>query len=166
MRLPTRSSYEDERVSIRTIVAPEYIPQRSAPRVRTGGQDQRTTSRRKTGLHCVQRSRSWGRIQLRSACDSTLVNMFPPEYRNAIFVARHGSWNRSEKFGGDIAVVWLNDDGTVKSVDPFITFFIENNKYLGRPAGLLFLKDGSMLISDDFNGAVYRVTYESVTVGR
>jgi glucose/arabinose dehydrogenase len=93
-------------------------------------------------------------------------NMFPSEYRNAIFVARHGSWNRSKKFGGDIVVVSLNEDGTVKSVDPLITGFIENNNYIGRPADLLVLKDGSMLISDDFNGAVYRVTYDSATVGR
>src|SRR5205809_6478490 len=93
-------------------------------------------------------------------------NMFPSEYRNAIFVARHGSWNRSKKFGGDIAVVSLNEDGTVKSVDPFITGFIENNSYLGRPADVLVLKDGSMLISDDFNGSVYRVTYVSASVGR
>src|SRR5947208_11764217 len=93
-------------------------------------------------------------------------NMFPSEYRNAIFVARHGSWNRSKKFGGDIAVVSLNEDGAVKSVDPFITGFIENNNYLGRPADVLVLKDGSMLISDDFNGAVYRVTYDSANVGR
>jgi hypothetical protein len=48
----------------------------------------------------------------------------------------------------------------------FITGFIENNNYLGRPADLLVLKDGSMLISDDFNGAVYRVTYDGATVGR
>ena len=88
-------------------------------------------------------------------------SMFPPQYRNAIFVARHGSWNRSQKFGGDIAVVSLNDDGTVKSVDPFLTGFIEDNKYIGRPADVLLLKDGSMLISDDFNGAVYRVSYEA-----
>src|SRR6266511_3362931 len=91
-------------------------------------------------------------------------NMFPPEYRNAILVARHGSWNRSKKFGGDIAIVSLNENGTVKSVDPFITGFIENNNYLGRPADLLVLSEGSMLISDDFNGAVYRVTYDSATV--
>jgi glucose/arabinose dehydrogenase len=93
-------------------------------------------------------------------------NMFPSEYRNAIFVARHGSWNRSKKFGGDIVVVSLNENGTVKSVDPFITGFIENNNYLGRPADLLVLKDGSMLISDDFNGAVYRVTYDGASVAR
>jgi glucose/arabinose dehydrogenase len=81
-------------------------------------------------------------------------------------VARHGSWNRSKKFGGDIVIVSLNENGTVKSVDPFITGFIENNNYLGRPADLLVLKDGSMLISDDYNGALYRVTYDSTTVGR
>jgi glucose/arabinose dehydrogenase len=92
--------------------------------------------------------------------------MFPSEYRNAIFVARHGSWNRSKKFGGDIVLVSLNENGTVKSVDPFIAGFIENNNYLGRPADVLVLKDGSMLISDDFNGAVYRVTYDGASVGR
>jgi glucose/arabinose dehydrogenase len=93
-------------------------------------------------------------------------NMFPSSYRNAIFVARHGSWNRSKKFGGDIAVVSLNENGTVKSVDPFITGFVEDNSYVGRPADVLVLKDGSMLISDDFNGAVYRVTYDGTSVGR
>lgn len=86
-------------------------------------------------------------------------NMFPSEYKNAIFVARHGSWNRSKKFGGDIVVVKLNKDGSVKSVEPFITGFIENNNYLGRPDDVLVMKDGSLLISDDFNGALYRVTY-------
>jgi glucose/arabinose dehydrogenase len=88
-------------------------------------------------------------------------NMFPSEYRNAIFIARHGSCNRSKKFGGDISVVSLYEQGTVNSVDPLITGFSENNNYLARPAAVLVVKDGSMLISDDFNGAVSRVTYES-----
>ena len=61
-------------------------------------------------------------------------NMFPKAYKNAIFVARHGSWNRSKKVGGDVVVVKLNKDGTVKSMEPFITGFLENNK-LRRPAG-------------------------------
>src|SRR5262249_61543119 len=94
------------------------------------------------------------------------ANMFPSEYRNAIFVARHGSWNRSEKFGGDIVVESLNENGTGKSVDPFITGFIENNNYIGRPADLIVLKNGSMLISDDYNGAVYRVDYDGAGVAR
>ncbi|HVQ20621.1 MAG TPA: PQQ-dependent sugar dehydrogenase [Terrimicrobiaceae bacterium] len=92
-------------------------------------------------------------------------NTFPSEYRNAIFIARHGSWNRTKKIGGDIVVAKLSDDGAVKSIEPFITGFIENNNYVGRPADVEFVKDGSMLISDDFNGAVYRVTYSS-TVAR
>jgi len=92
-------------------------------------------------------------------------NTFPSEYRNAIFIARHGSWNRTKKLGGDIVVARLSEDGAVKSIEPFITGFIENNNYVGRPADVEFVKDGSMLISDDFNGAVYRVTYSS-TVAR
>jgi glucose/arabinose dehydrogenase len=85
---------------------------------------------------------------------------FPAKYKNAIFIARHGSWNRSKKVGGDVVVVYLNPDGTFKSMEPFITGFIENNNYLGRPVDVLFAKDGSMLLSDDYNGAVYRVTYD------
>jgi len=92
-------------------------------------------------------------------------NLFPSEYRNAIFIARHGSWNRTKKLGGDIVVARLSEDGAVKSIEPFITGFIENNNYVGCPADVEFVKDGSMLISDDFNGAVYRVTYSS-TVAR
>jgi glucose/arabinose dehydrogenase len=86
-------------------------------------------------------------------------SMFPAEFKNAIFVARHGSWNRSKKNGGDIVVVKLNADGTVKSVEPFITGFLQNNNYVARPADVMFMKDGSMLIADDFNGAIYRVSY-------
>ena len=85
--------------------------------------------------------------------------MFPPEYRGNILVARHGSWNRSKKFGGDVVLVKLNKDGSVKSIEPFVTGFIENNNYIGRPVDVLVMKDGSVLISDDFNGAIYRVSY-------
>ena len=87
-------------------------------------------------------------------------SMFPAEYKNVIFVARHGSWNRTNKFGGDIAVVKLNEDGTVKSVEPFLTGFLEDNKYVGRPVDVLLMKDGSLLVSDDWNGAVYRIGYD------
>jgi glucose/arabinose dehydrogenase len=86
-------------------------------------------------------------------------NMFPKNYKNAIIVARHGSWNRSKKFGGDVVVVHLNKDGTVKSMEPFITGFLEDNKYVGRPVDVMQLKDGSILVSDDWNGAVYRISY-------
>ena len=85
--------------------------------------------------------------------------MFPAKYRNAIFMARHGSWNKTNKIGGDVVVVKLKPDGSFKSMEPFITGFIENNNYLGRPVDMEWLKDGSMLLSDDYNGAVYRITY-------
>ncbi len=86
-------------------------------------------------------------------------DMFPKAYKNAIFVARHGSWNKTSKLGGDVVVVKLNKDGTVKSTEPFLTGFLENNGYVGRPVDVLQLKDGSLLVSDDWNGAVYRITY-------
>jgi len=85
--------------------------------------------------------------------------MFPKEYQNAIFIARHGSWNKSKKIGGDVVVALLNPDGTVKSIEPFITGFIQDNNYVGRPVDMEWLKDGSMLLSDDYNGAVYHITY-------
>jgi glucose/arabinose dehydrogenase len=86
-------------------------------------------------------------------------NMFPKAYKNAIILARHGSWNRSKKFGGDVVVVKLDKDGKVKSIEPLITGFLDNNSYVGRPVDVLQLKDGSILVSDDWNGAVYRVSY-------
>src|ERR1700686_1180094 len=86
-------------------------------------------------------------------------NMFPKSYKNAIIMARHGSWNRSKKFGGDVVVVKLNKDGTVKSTEPLITGFLDNNSYIGRPVDVMQMKDGSLLVSDDYNGAVYRITY-------
>jgi glucose/arabinose dehydrogenase len=86
-------------------------------------------------------------------------SMFPKAYKNAIIVARRGSWNRTKKIGGDVLVVKLNKDGTVKSKEPLITGFLEDNKYIGRPVDVMQMKDGSLLVSDDWNGAVYRVTY-------
>src|SRR5689334_23789841 len=91
-------------------------------------------------------------------------SMFPAEYRNAIFVARHGSWNRSKRFGGDVALVKLNADGTVKSVESFLSGFLDDNKYIGRPVDVQQLKDGSLLVSDDWNGAIYRITYDQEKV--
>jgi glucose/arabinose dehydrogenase len=84
---------------------------------------------------------------------------FPRHYRGAIFIARHGSWNRTRKIGGDVVVVRLNRAGSVLSMEPFLTGFIQDNAYVGRPADVQPMRDGSLLISDDWNGAVYRVTY-------
>ncbi|MBI4526806.1 MAG: PQQ-dependent sugar dehydrogenase [Deltaproteobacteria bacterium] len=85
--------------------------------------------------------------------------MFPPAYRHAIFIARHGSWNRTKKIGGDVVVAKLNKDGTVKSIEPFLSGFLQNNQYSGRPVDVQLMKDGSLLVSDDYAGAVYRITY-------
>jgi glucose/arabinose dehydrogenase len=88
-------------------------------------------------------------------------HMFPEKYRRAIFMARHGSWNKTNKVGGDLYVVYLNEDGTVRSQEPFMTGFIQDNRYVGRLVDVLQLPDGSLLVSDDQNGAVYRITYKA-----
>jgi glucose/arabinose dehydrogenase len=86
-------------------------------------------------------------------------NMFPAKYRNAIFIARHGSWNKTKKIGGDIYVVYLNKDGTVRAQESFMTGFLQNNGYIGRPVDVQPMKDGSLLVSDDYDGAIYRISY-------
>ena len=58
-----------------------------------------------------------------------------------------------------MVVITLNKDGTVKSLEPFLTGFLVDNKYIGRPVDVEIMKDGSMLLSDDWNGAIYRITY-------
>ncbi len=90
--------------------------------------------------------------------------MFPQRYHNGIFIARHGSWNRTQKVGGDVIFATLNRDGSVKSWAPFMTGFLQDNSYIGRPVDLLVMKDGSLLVSDDFAGAVYRVSYGTARV--
>jgi glucose/arabinose dehydrogenase len=85
--------------------------------------------------------------------------MFPEKYRNAIFLARHGPWNRTQKYAADVVVAYVDDRGRISKVEPFLTGLVENNAYLGRPADVLVLKDGSLLVSDDHNGAIYRITY-------
>src|SRR5215470_16127176 len=85
--------------------------------------------------------------------------MFPQKYRGGIFVARHGSWNKSEKIGADVVFITLNRDGSVKSIEPFLTGFLKDNNFLGRPVDLQVMKDGSLLVSDDYAGAIYRISY-------
>jgi glucose/arabinose dehydrogenase len=84
--------------------------------------------------------------------------MFPAKYRGAIFIARHGPWNRTQK-NADVAVAYLDANSRVTKVEPFLTGWVKDNQYLGRPVDLLTLPDGSMLVSDDHAGAVYRVSY-------
>jgi glucose/arabinose dehydrogenase len=86
-------------------------------------------------------------------------SMFPDKYRKQVFVAEHGSWNRSRPIGYRIMMATV-ENGAVKSYTPFIEGWLTNGEAWGRPVDVLFLKDGSMLISDDHANAVYRVTYQ------
>jgi glucose/arabinose dehydrogenase len=86
--------------------------------------------------------------------------MFPSKYKNAIFSAQHGSWNRTEPVGARVMVTYLKDDGTADKAEPFAEGWLdENGEYLGRPVDVVPLRDGSLLVSDDFAGALYRIRY-------
>ena len=85
--------------------------------------------------------------------------MFPKKYRGQIFIAEHGSWNRSKKSGYRISLVRLQGNKAV-SYKSFISGWTKNEKVYGRPVDLLELADGSLLISDDAFGKIYRVSYK------
>jgi glucose/arabinose dehydrogenase len=86
--------------------------------------------------------------------------MFPKEYQNAIFIAEHGSWNRSRKAGYRVMVAMLAGNRVI-DYRPFVTGWLQSQESLGRPADVLPMPDGSLLISDDQGGTIYRVTYHS-----
>src|SRR5215467_10707187 len=87
--------------------------------------------------------------------------MFPKKYQGAIFSAQHGSWNRTDPVGARVMVTYLKDDGTADRSEPFAYGWLtENAEYMGRPVDVAQLKDGSLLISDDFAGALYRIWYD------
>jgi glucose/arabinose dehydrogenase len=86
--------------------------------------------------------------------------MFPKEYQGAIFSAQHGSWNRTTPIGARIMVTTLKEDGTADKSEAFAQGWLnENGEYIGRPVDVAMLRDGSLLVSDDFAGALYRITY-------
>lgn len=84
--------------------------------------------------------------------------MFPPEYRGAAIIAEHGSWNRSSKSGYRVVAVRL-DGARVLGEQVLIDGFQKNEVASGRPADVLVMPDGALLVADDLAGAVYRVTY-------
>ncbi len=88
--------------------------------------------------------------------------MFPARYQGGIFVAAHGSWNRTKPSGALINFVPLKADGTAGANEVFAEGWLDDNGiYRGRPVDVAVMKDGSLLISDDFAGAIYRVTYSA-----
>ncbi len=84
--------------------------------------------------------------------------MFPPQYRNQIFIAEHGSWNRSKKVGYRITLVRLKN-GKAVAYEPFASGWLQGETAWGRPTDVLVLPDGSLLVADDHAGAIYRITY-------
>ena len=84
--------------------------------------------------------------------------MFPAQYRNQIFIAEHGSWNRSDPIGYRITLVAF-ENGRPKGYQVFADGWLQGRKAWGRPVDILIMTDGAMLVSDDRAGAVYRITY-------
>jgi glucose/arabinose dehydrogenase len=85
--------------------------------------------------------------------------MFPEAYRNQIIIAEHGSWNRSIPIGYRLMLVKLDDEGNSLGKEPFIEGWLQRSRAWGRPVDVLVQPDGSLLVSDDKAGVVYRVTY-------
>jgi glucose/arabinose dehydrogenase len=84
--------------------------------------------------------------------------MFPPEYRGQVFLAQHGSWNRSRKVGYRVVTVKIKD-GKALGVQPFAAGWLHDQSSWGRPVDVQVMPDGALLISDDQAGAIYRVSY-------
>ncbi|WP_448190856.1 PQQ-dependent sugar dehydrogenase [Azospirillum sp. sgz301742] len=86
---------------------------------------------------------------------------FPAKYRGGIFSAQHGSWNRTTPVGARIMFTSLKPDGTADRTEVFADGWLTpNGEYLGRPVDVAVLIDGSLLVSDDLAGAIYRISYE------
>lgn len=88
------------------------------------------------------------------------AKMFPAKYQGGIFNAEHGSWNRTTPVGARIMYTEVKADGTAGKTEVFADGWLNaNHEYLGRPVDVATLPDGSLLISDDYAGAIYRVSY-------
>jgi glucose/arabinose dehydrogenase len=85
--------------------------------------------------------------------------MFPPEYRNQIFIAEHGSWNRSTPIGYRVALVRLQNNRAVK-YEVLAEGWLQGERAWGRPVDALVMPDGALLVSDDKAGAIYRICYK------
>lgn len=85
--------------------------------------------------------------------------MFPEEYRGGIFIAEHGSWNRSVPIGYRVSRVVVEGDRAVK-YEAFAQGWLAGGMHWGRPVDVLVMPDGALLVSDDFAGAIYRISYQ------
>ena len=87
------------------------------------------------------------------------ADQFPAEYRGRIFIAEHGSWNRGDKIGYRVTQVHLDAEGTPSVYEPFVDGWLRDGDNWGRPVDMEIMADGSLLLSDDANGVVYRISY-------
>jgi glucose/arabinose dehydrogenase len=85
---------------------------------------------------------------------------FPQQFRGALFIAEHGSWNRSAKVGYRVAWVPVQNGRPAGEARRFVSGWLEGQSNWGRPVDVLSIGDGSLLISDDQNGRIYRVSYQ------
>ena len=86
-------------------------------------------------------------------------SQFPSRYREQIFIAEHGSWNRSHKIGYRVTLVTLDEERRAVGYEPFAEGWLQGEREWGRPADVLVAPDGSLLVSDDLAGAIYRIKY-------
>jgi len=86
---------------------------------------------------------------------------FPAKYQGGLFSAQHGSWNRTTPIGARVMFTTLKADGTADKTEVFADGWLDASTglYRGRPVDVAMMKDGSMLVSDDFAGAIYRIRY-------
>jgi len=84
---------------------------------------------------------------------------FPAEYKNRIFIAQHGSWNRSVKIGYRVMQVTLDAEGHAAKYEEFATGWLQRQEPWGRPVDVCVAPDGALLVSDDFAGVIYRIAY-------
>ncbi len=86
---------------------------------------------------------------------------FPAEYRGDAFAAEHGSWNRGKRTGYKVIRIHLQGGAPVGTYEDFLTGFVVNDDAVwGRPVGVTVARDGALLVSEDANGTIWRVTYE------
>ena len=84
--------------------------------------------------------------------------LFPEQYQGQVFIAEHGSWNRSQKIGYRVTLVRM-DRGRATGYEVFAEGWLQDEEVSGRPVDLLLIGDGSLLLSDDQNGVIYRIRY-------
>jgi glucose/arabinose dehydrogenase len=89
-------------------------------------------------------------------------NQFPGEYKNQAIIAEHGSWDRSKKSGHKLSLVKFDATGKAVSYDTFANGWLNEStqKVWGRPVDVIVMKDGSLLVSDDTAGVIYRISYK------